>query len=362
MKKPWHFLLIFVPALFFLFSYSSYETDQMSFTYNPDLPTVNKDSLWKGTPMDGTGKFVNLHDPFESSFKDFLKWQLSTNPQKAAKKGETRIPVVVDGKPLIAGEDDFIMWLGHASYLIRLNNQVILIDPLLFDNFFLKRDHALPLQPEDFPEVDYLLISHNHRDHCDEKSIKYIAERNPDMKILTGLGLGNVIKSWLAQQEVQEAGWFQQYRIEDGVEITYLPTRHWSKRGLRDDNTSLWGGFFIKVGDQSIYFMGDSGKGAHFEEIKVIMGNPNYCLMGVGAFKPEWFMHQSHINPTDAIAAFNTLGGRFFIPMHFGTFDLSDEPRMEPLDILLENRKSINGVLIEPVAGQNLMLNHRTGL
>jgi L-ascorbate metabolism protein UlaG (beta-lactamase superfamily) len=179
------------------------------------------------------------------------------------------------------------------------------------------------------------------------------------MKVLTGLGLHAVIRPWLRENTVQEAGWYQQYTLLDsGLNITYVPSRHWSRRWLWDDNQSLWGGFYIQNGDKSIYFMGDSGAGAHFADIQKNLGSPDYCLMGVGAFKPEWFMHQAHISPSDAITAFNTLQGKYFIPMHFGTFDLSDEPRLEPWDILVKNKSLIQGALVEPVIGRNLML-HR---
>jgi L-ascorbate metabolism protein UlaG (beta-lactamase superfamily) len=357
MKKPWKYALALLPIPIYLLITTSPSpgSAQMTYISNPDLLTVKNDPTWKGTPVDGSGKFVNMDHPFESSFKDFLKWQWSTNPQKAAKKSETRVPLVEDGSGVLEGDEDFIMWLGHASYLIRLQGKVMLTDPVIFDSFFLKRDHPLPIQLAQFPPIDYLLLSHNHRDHCDQKSIKHLALLNPDMQILTGLGVGNVISSWINGNVVQEAGWYQQYGQTAEIEITYVPTRHWSKRWLNDDNTSLWGGFYIRNGNETIYFMGDSGKGPHFEDIKETLGRPNYCLMGIGAFKPEWFMHQGHISPKDAIEAFNSLGGTYFIPMHYGTFDLSDEPRMEPWDIVLENQKEIQGVLVEPVVGRNLM-------
>ncbi len=359
MKNPWRYAIALLPILFYLLitDITTPESAQMTYISNPDLLTVKDDSAWKGTPMDGSGKFVNLDEPFKSSFKDLLKWQLSTNPQKADKKSETRVPMVEDGRNVLAGDKDFIMWLGHATYLIRANGKVIITDPLLFDSFFLKRDHPLPIAIEHFPAIDFLLLSHNHRDHCDQKSIKHLAQHNPEMQILTGLGIESVISSWINGNQVQEAGWYQQFGETSGIEITYVPARHWSKRWLNDDNTSLWGGFYIRYGTETIYFMGDSGKGRHFEDIKATLGSPNYCLMGIGAFKPEWFMHQGHISPKDAIAAFNSIGGNYFIPMHFGTFDLSDEPRMEPLDIVVKNRNEIQGTFVDPVVGRNLMFN-----
>lgn len=327
------------------------------FTSNPQLSTILPNENWKGNPVDEKGRFVNLYHPFESSFGDLIKWQTSKNPQAEEKKSETRYLTVDFDSTVFHGKDDYLIWLGHASYLMRFQGTVFLTDPLLIDNTFLKRESPLPFPLEKMPKLDFLLLSHNHRDHCDENSLKYLSKTHPNMKILTGLGLESVIKKWTNGHTIQEAGWYQQYSLLDsGITITYVPSRHWSKRWLSDDNKSLWGGFFIQNGDQSIYFMGDSGKGEHFADIKNTLGTPDYCLMGVGAYKPEWFMHQAHISPKDAIDAFNTLEGKYFIPMHFGTFNLSDEPRMEPWDILVENKGIIKGNLVEPVIGKNLLI------
>ncbi|WP_238531649.1 MBL fold metallo-hydrolase [Nitritalea halalkaliphila] len=151
-----------------------------------------------------------------------------------------------------------------------------------------------------------------------------------------------------------EAGWFQRYPLQKkGLEITYLPARHWSRRGLLDENKTLWGGFYIKSKTKSIFFMGDSGYDAHFKLIADALGAPDYAIMGVGAYKPEWFMAQAHISPLDAIKAFNEMGAKTFIPMHYGTFDLSDEPSLEPWDVLWEHKKTINGKLEEGILGRN---------
>lgn len=326
------------------------------FVYNPELITIKPDSTWKGTPLDQNGRYTNLYQPFESGFGDLLKWQLSKNPQKEAKKSEHRRLQVAFDSLVFHKSEDYLIWLGHASFLMQLNGKVILIDPLIFDNAFLKRESPMPFPIELLPDLDYLLISHNHRDHMDSKSIKYLLERNKKVKVLTGLGIRSILDNWGNGQEIQEAGWFQQYNLQDSsLSITYVPSRHWSRRGLLDENKSLWGGFYIQNGAFSVYFMGDSGHGPHFEDISNTLGSPDYCLMGVGAFKPEWFMSQAHISPTDAINAFNMMQGKYFIPMHYGTFDLSDEPRMEPWDILWENKEKIDGELIRPLLGANLL-------
>ncbi|MCH6198211.1 MBL fold metallo-hydrolase [Aquiflexum sp. LQ15W] len=357
MKNKSYLYILLVPVIFFLMKNGDENKTTLKFTSNPELVTIQPDQDWKGNPLDEKGRFVNLYHPFESNLGDLLKWQMSKNPQKEEKKSEIRrLPVDFDSI-VFDGQEDYLIWLGHATYLMRIHGKVFLTDPLLIDNTFLKRESSLPFPLEKMPKLDYILLSHNHRDHCDENSIKYIAKVNPSLKILTGLGLESLINGWTNGHTIQEAGWYQQYSLLDsGVTITYVPSRHWSKRWLTDDNKSLWGGFYIQNGNYSIYFMGDSGKGPHFADIKKTLGTPDYCLMGVGAYKPEWFMHQAHISPKDAIDAFNTLEGKFFIPMHFGTFNLSDEPRMEPWDILESNQKKIKGKLIEPLIGKNLLI------
>ncbi|EOZ95353.1 putative Zn-dependent hydrolase [Indibacter alkaliphilus LW1] len=356
MKLKYTFLLAFTLPLLIWIMADTKKKVEKKYTENHELKTVNPSLDWKGTPLDENGRFVNLFHPFESSFGDLLKWQTSKNPYKEAKENETRQLAVNFDPSIIQGKEDYLIWLGHATYLFRVQGKTFLTDPILMDNTFLKRDSPLPFPIEEMPHLDYILLSHNHRDHCDKASLKFLAEHHPQAKILTALGVSKVITSWTNPQEIEEAGWFQQYTKPDAdIKITFVPSRHWSRRWLWDDNKSLWGGFYIQTEEKSIYFMGDSGKGPHFEDIKNTLGSPDYCLMGVGAFRPEWFMHQAHISPTYAIEAFNTLGGRFFIPMHYGTFDLSDEPRMEPWDILIENRDAIQGYLIEPVIGQNLL-------
>nr|MBI1230016.1 Zn-dependent hydrolase [Cytophagales bacterium] len=333
------------------------EENPVHFVSNPALKTVAPGNSWKGTPMDSKGRFIDLYHPFEASLLDVLTWKLSKNPQKAEKKADERRLDVDFDERIFEGTEDYLIWLGHATFLMRINGKVLLTDPVLFDNIFLTRKSALPFPLESLPPIDYMLLSHNHRDHCDKKSLRFLSERNPSMVILTGLGIQDIIGSWMDGQLIQEAGWFQQYNQlgQSGITITYVPSRHWSKRWLNDDNKSLWGGFLITYGDRSIYFMGDSGAGNHFSDIKNALESPDLCLMGVGAFRPEWFMNQSHISPSDAILAFNELEGKSFFPMHFGTFDLSDEPMMEPWDILLQEEEKINGKLIVPIVGKNLL-------
>jgi L-ascorbate metabolism protein UlaG (beta-lactamase superfamily) len=251
---------------------------------------------------------------------------------------------------------DSLIWLGHASYLIRLAGVTILIDPVWLENWALKRFSELPFDPNQLRDVDYILLSHDHRDHCDEATLTLLGQLVPTAKILTGLNMSTLLQPWLPKNTIQEAGWYQSYDLSQSIRITFVPTRHWAKRGLFDTNQRLWGGFYLESQDKSIYFMGDSGDGPHFKQIAETLGSPDLALMGVGAFKPEWFMHPSHTSPSDAAKAFREMGAKKFVPMHFGTFDLADERLLEPLDWLQDNPAAVNHALIVPVVGRDLLV------
>lgn len=362
MKKLFSFSLLTLVIVFSLFMLSCASSNLVigepaGYTNNPDLETIFKSETWQGTPLDSDGNFRNIYDPFVSNLIDFLRWQASTNPQKAEKKADTtRLNVIYD-LSVLDNEEDKIIWLGHATFYIYLNGVGILLDPVLIDNFFLKRNSKLPFGIDDIKKVDYILVSHDHRDHCDESTLKILANKFPHAQFLAGLETDKLIKDWVKKSEVQGAGWYQKFKTNSNIEIVFVPARHWSKRGPFDENKRLWGGFYVKSPDKTIYFMGDSGNSKHFEDIANILGSPDYCIMGVGAYKPEWFMKRAHISPLDAIDAFNLMGGKYFIPMHFGTFDLSDEPLLEPLRVLEENSNKIKGKLVSSPLGTNLIQN-----
>lgn len=150
------------------------------------------------------------------------------------------------------------------------------------------------------------------------------------------------LKSWGIKNQIQEAGWYQQYNTTSDIAIDYLPSQHWSRRWLTDTNVHLWGSFMIqnKTNNKTIYFAGDSGYGQHFLDI----GNEyniDIAMIGIGAYEPQWFMQSAHTGPTDAYRAFTDLKAKYWIPMHYGTFDLSDEPIFYPEQILRENHPEV---------------------
>lgn len=300
---------------------------------NDALRTVREG--WPGTPVDEKGRFVNHEHPFLPSAKDLLKWQLGANPFADEKKTDPWRLEVKDPGEFLRGDRDGILWLGHASFYIRVNGVTMLIDPVFGEPRFMKRFVTVPSPLEQIQKLDYVLLSHDHRDHSDEATLRTIASKFPDAQFLGGLRMDDLFREWGAGK-IQTAGWFQEFATDVEVKIAFVPVRHWCRRGLTDTNHRLWGGFVISGGGKKIYFGGDSGFGSHYRETAETFGEIDYFLIGIGAYEPRWFMKANHNNPADAFQAFLDARGKTLVPMHYGTFDLSDEPPGQPLRLLRE--------------------------
>jgi L-ascorbate metabolism protein UlaG (beta-lactamase superfamily) len=309
---------------------------------NENLPTVKTD--WQGTPVDEKGRFVNAEFPFLPSTVDLLKWQLGTKPQKQEKQTDTARLEVKDPTEFLQSRNDGILWLGHAAFFVRLDGVNILLDPVFGKPSFINPLVDVPSPIDKLPNIDYILISHDHRDHCDEQTIKQLTQKFPAAKILAGLGMDNLLNDWKADStEIQTAAWYQQFSTaQEKVKIFFLPVRHWSRRGLFDTNARLWGGFVIQGTGITVYFSGDSGYGNHYKELAEVFPKIDYFLIGIGAYKPIWFMHPNHNSPQEAFQGFVDAKADTMIPMHFGRFDLSDEPPGEPLRLLKEKAAEAN--------------------
>jgi L-ascorbate metabolism protein UlaG (beta-lactamase superfamily) len=301
-------------------------------------------------------EFCNGEALFEPSIGTALRWQLTANPQKEEKKKDTWTPAVVPCAEAFFSTEDMLVWLGHSGFLLRVAGVSLLFDPVLFSSLGLRHRHALPCQPADVRNIDYLLLSHGHRDHLDEQSIKLLARQNPQMQALAPLGMASLLRGMAPTLPVQEAGWWQQCALGPAApfEIYYLPASHWHRRGLTDLNKVLWGSFLIKTADRLIYFAGDTSYGDHFEQIEQAFGPLDIVLMPIGAYKPPFMMHMSHVNPHEATKAANVLRAGHVVPMHHGTFDLSDEPASEPLRLLTEVAATglLRGELHAPAVGE----------
>jgi len=281
-----------------------------------------------------------------------LRWKIFKYP-KFSLSSRPIIPLAV--KPDVKGltqKEDFICWLSHASFLIQLGGKRILIDPIFGDIPFYKRQIKAPYSVDNLGNIDYLLISHTHYDHFDKASIRAVEEMQPTAII--PLKMTKLIHKIAPDISSHELDWYESYQEED-LSITLVPARHWGRRSLFDKNSVLWGGFLITYKDQSIYFAGDSASGSHFEEIGKRY-EIDIALLPIGAYKPEFIMKENHLNPQEAFDAFTQLQAKRMIPMHYGTFNLSDEPLDEPLQWMQEINKKHPGKISFLNAGEVLAL------
>lgn len=326
--------------------------DRICFRRNDSLLTIHPH--WRGNPT-VKGRFFNRQHRFRPGLKNVLKWRLSPNPQWIEKYTTKWNPKVHYLTSLSHIQGDALIWLGHNSFFLQLGGKRIMFDPVFGSIPFVRRRSAFPANPDIFTGIDYLLISHDHFDHLNRKSIERLFRNNPQMKLFCGLGTGELLQKWFPTMKVIEAAWYQQ--MSDGkLKITFLPAQHWSKRSMNDGGQRLWGAFMLEDENLSIYYSGDTGYSSHFKEVPELCGCPDYLLIGIGTYKPRWFMRPNHISPQDALLAAREMKAGITIPMHYGTFDLSDEPLYDP-PMVFEQEAHRLGIHIQvPDLGETVLL------
>jgi L-ascorbate metabolism protein UlaG (beta-lactamase superfamily) len=312
--------------------------DKIQYLKNPELDIILDG--WQGNPHTGK-RFFDPQKRWSGSFSKVWKWQTSPKPKAAEKKADTWRLSTVRDKAFLNSTEDCIVWLGHASFFMRLNGVQIITDPVFHRiSGVVKRHSDMPCNVKDFKNIDYVLLSHGHRDHCDERSLKELYAGNK-FELLTGLNIGQLVSGWLPGLKYQEAGWFQQYKgLKGGLKIYYLPSQHWSNRFPWDLNETLWGSMMIQTGRRNIFFGGDSGYCDYPKQIATLFPSIDIAMIGVGAYTPDYMMQDVHTSPSEAVQVIHDLRAARFIPMHYGTYDLADEPMGEPERMLNDMYKN----------------------
>lgn len=240
------------------------------------------------------------------------------------------------GKP----DECVVTWVGHSSFLLQVGGLNILTDPVWSDRcapvqWAGPKRHVAPGIPfDELPPIDIVLQSHDHYDHFDDWTVRAIARAHPSAHWIAPLGVGRRLRA-RGVSAVTEFDWWDQHTASS-CRVTCVPAQHFSGRTPWDRNASLWCGFVLHLEHHTLYFVGDTGWHDGFGEIGAKCGPFDAVLMPIGAYDPRWIMQPVHLDPEEAVRAYNALRAAHpgsaptMIAKHWGTFVLTDEPLDEP--------------------------------
>jgi len=272
------------------------------------------------------GRFFNPWAEFQRpGFGDVMKWQFTPNPDRALKRSPPSIDCVSVGMDTaLAPEESRVTWLGHASFLLEVGGLRTVIDPIFGHMMggLIRRRCPSPRDIETVGKIDAILITHGHYDHLDKLTVSRLAQANPDVVLCVPRAMTPLLPKNC--RHVIEFDWWEELSL-GAVTYSFVPAQHWHRRGLFDLNRVLWGGWVI-TGQHRFYHSGDTGFFPGFEAIGSVFPDIDVAILPLGAYEPAWFMGPQHMRPSDSVRAFELLGARNFLGMHWGTFDLSDEP------------------------------------
>jgi N-acyl-phosphatidylethanolamine-hydrolysing phospholipase D len=286
------------------------------------------------------GRFVNLDGTTpDKGGLAVLRWAVLHRLPDEVRQGATaladlfrrqkswRPPCRLDQAAALAPEWPHLTWIGHSTFLLRMGDRWILTDPVFGHAAGTLWRHVPPgLSPGQLPPIDLVTVSHDHFDHLDLPSL---AQLKGEPELVAPLQLGRYLP-----RPATELDWWQSIERQ-GLRITVTPAHHWGMRNLSSRNRTLWGGIVFQAGDLTLYFAGDSAlQPPVFQAIRARFPRIDIAVLPIGAYSPRWFMKAQHMDPEEAVDAYEMLGARRFVAMHWGTFNLSSEPIREPVDRL----------------------------
>jgi L-ascorbate metabolism protein UlaG (beta-lactamase superfamily) len=256
---------------------------------------------------------------------------------------------------------DIVIWLGHSSYYLQVGGKRILIDPVLSTyaapvRFVNKAFDGTNLySADDIPEIDYLLISHDHWDHLDYSTVMAL---QPKIKnVVCGLGVGAYFAQWgFAEELIREADWFTELKLEPDFVVHVLPARHFSGRLLKRNQT-LWNSFAIITPERRIFFSGDGGYGPHFKQIRQLLQGFDLAIMENGQYDKNW--PYIHMMPEEVALATEELNAKSLLPGHAGKFSIANHSWDDPFIRINDASKNKNYRLLTPLIGEPVELENQ---
>jgi len=247
-------------------------------------------------------------------------------------------------------------WLGHSTVLIEIDGLRVLTDPVWGSRASPsrlagpKRFQPVPVPLRAMPPLDLVVVSHDHYDHLDYPTIRELAKR--DVPFVTSLGVGAHLELWGVRPErIVELDWWEAHRVPNSeVMITAAPSQHFSGRGVHDRNATLWSSIVIRSQKHAVFFSGDTGLTTEYTRIRELLGPFDLVMLEVGAFHPAW--GDIHLGPENALKALALVGGRAFLPVHWGTFSLAMHPWDQPAEVLFERGPKAGAQLLMPRLGE----------
>jgi L-ascorbate metabolism protein UlaG (beta-lactamase superfamily) len=280
------------------------------------------------------------------SLRDVLRWQLGRERQRQRWPKWVPSPHADIPPERVHGDKVRLSFVGHVSWLIQTSGVNILVDPVWSDRASPfrwagpKRVNHPGIAFDALPPIDIVLVSHGHYDHLDVATLSRLhAKFSPP--VITPLGNDAAMRRASPAIRAQAFDWHHRVELGDQIALHLVPTRHWSARGLFDRNRTLWASFVLETPAGKIYIVCDSGygEGKHFRRVREEHGPLRLAILPIGAYEPRWFMKDQHMNPSDAVQAFQDCGAEQALAHHHGTFQLTDEAIDAPL-------KDLNAALV----------------
>lgn len=302
---------------------------------------MNTQKSHKIVPFIKKNRYYNHeHDTVESLFFATIPAFLKSIPNRKKRKAAATSDWVVTHTREETSIPPRITWIGHSTFLIQMGGINIITDPIFGNaSFFFPRILAPGITPDALPQIDYIILSHNHLDHTDLASLKALKHYNPGITVLSPLGDKALLNKHGFTSAI-EHGWWQTYSAANehgAIEFAFVPAHHWSARGIFDRNKSLWGSWMVThtpadaTQTKSVYFGGDSAYAHHYHHIATEYPRIHAALMPIAPCEPDPSMRKTHMDAKEAVQAFIDLKADHFIPMHWGTFPFGVDTFEGPL-------------------------------